>query len=129
IELRVLAHMAEDEVLIDAFRNGRDIHATTASLVSGIPYEQIMERKDIEGSAEGLARDRAKTVNFGIVYGMTENALSDNLQITKQEAKKLIDDYFAGYPGIKRYMDGQHRRVRKQGFVTDMYGRKRRLHR
>lgn len=129
IELRVLAHMAEDKVLIDAFKHGRDIHATTASLVSGIPYEKIMERKDIAGSQEELAREQAKTVNFGIVYGMTENALSDNLQITKAEAKRLIDDYFAGYPGIKRYMDEQHRRVRKYGYVTDMYGRKRRLHR
>lgn len=128
IELRVLAHMAEDEVLIDAFKHGRDIHATTASLISGIPYEQIMERKDVDGSAEGLARDKAKTVNFGIVYGMTENALSDDLQITKAEAKQLIDNYFAGYPGIKRYMDEQHRLVRKRGYVTDMYGRKRRLH-
>lgn len=129
IELRVLAHMAKDDVLIEAFRNGRDIHSTTASLVSGLPYEQIEERKDVEGTAEELARNQAKTVNFGIVYGMTENALSDNLRITKQEAKTIINDYFEGYPGIKRYMDEQHRLVNKQGYVTDMYGRKRRLHR
>src|SRR5699024_556956 len=129
IELRVLAHLADDEVLIEAFRNGRDIHATTASLVSGIPYEQIMERKDTPGSAEELAREQAKTVNFGIVYGMTEKALSDNLRITQAAAKKIIDDYFAGYPGIKRYMDEQHRLVRRRNFVTDMYGRKRRFHR
>lgn len=128
IELRVLAHLADDEVLIDAFKNGRDIHATTASLVSGIPYEQIMIRKNVSGSAEELAREQAKTVNFGIVYGMTEKALSDNLRITEREAKKIIDDYFAGYPGIKRYMDEQRRNVRKRGYVEDMYGRKRRFH-
>ncbi len=129
IELRVLAHLANDEVLIDAFRNGRDIHSTTASLISGIPYERIEELKDEDGTPEWRARNQAKTVNFGIVYGMTENALSDNLQITKKEARKIIDDYFEGYPGIRRYMDEQHRQVRKNGFVTDMYGRKRRLHR
>ena len=128
IELRVLAHLADDEVLINAFKNGRDIHATTASLVSGIPYEQIMDRKDVSGSMEELAREQAKTVNFGIVYGMTEKALSDNLRITEREAKKIIDDYFAGYPGIKRYMDEQKSIVRKRGYVEDMYGRKRRFH-
>lgn len=128
IELRVLAHLAQDGVLIEAFRNGRDIHATTASLVSGLPYDQIMANKDTDGSAEWLAREQAKTVNFGIVYGMTERALADNLRITEREAKKIIDDYFAGYPGIKRYMDEQHQLVRKHGYVTDMYGRKRRLH-
>lgn len=129
IELRVLAHLANDEVLIEAFRNGRDIHSTTAALISGIPYERIEEFKDVEGTPEWRARNQAKTVNFGIVYGMTERALSDNLRITQGEAKKMIVDYFAGYPGIKRYMDEQHRHVRKQGFVADMYGRKRRLHR
>lgn len=129
IELRVLAHLANDEVLIDAFLNGQDIHSTTASLISGIPYEQIQARKDETGTKENEARSKAKTVNFGIVYGMTEKALSENLRITRKEAKKLITDYFEGYPGIKRYMDEQHRLVHKHGYVEDMYGRKRRLHR
>lgn len=130
IELRVLAHMAQDEVLIAAFRNGQDIHSTTAALISkgAFTYEQIQARKDVAGSKESRLREQAKTVNFGIVYGMTDRALSDNLRITRNEAKTLIADYFRGYPGIKRYMDGQHALVKKHGFVTDLYGRKRRLH-
>ena len=129
IELRVLAHLANDPVLIDAFNNDRDIHSTTASMISGIPYERIQKHKDDNGTPESIARNQAKTVNFGIVYGMTEKALSDNLRIAEQEAKKIIDDYFKGYPGIKRYMNEQHNIVRKKFYVTDMYGRKRRFHR
>lgn len=130
IELRVLAHMAKDEVLIAAFHNGQDIHSTTAALISkgAFTYEQIQSRKDVAGSKEEHFRKQAKTVNFGIVYGMTDRALSDNLRITRKEAKALIEDYFRGYPGIKRYMDEQHALVKKQGFITDLYGRKRRLH-
>src|SRR5690625_1622269 len=128
IELRVLAHLANDPVLIDAFNNGRDIHSTTASMISGIPYERIQKHKDDNGTPESITRNQAKTVNFGIVYGMTEKALSDNLRITEKEAKKIIDDFFKGYPGIKRYMDEQKSIVRKRGYVEDMYGRKRRFH-
>src|SRR5690625_4818184 len=92
IELRVLAHLANDNVLIDAFNEGKDIHSTTASMISGIPYERIQEYKDDNGTPESTARNQAKTVNFGIVYGMTEKALSDNLRITEQEAKKKINE-------------------------------------
>lgn len=129
IELRVLAHLANDNVLIDAFNKGKDIHSTTASMISGIPYERIQKYKDDNGTTESTARNQAKTVNFGIVYGMTEKALSDNLRISEQEAKKIIDDYFKGYPGIKRYMNEQHKLVRSRFYVTDMWGRKRRFHR
>jgi DNA polymerase I len=130
IELRVLAHMANETVLIEAFEQGRDIHSTTASLISNgkFTYEQIEANKDTEGSAEQKFRKQAKVVNFGIVYGMGAGKLADTLEVTKKEAQKIIDDYFRGYPGIKRYMDDQHRKVMKQGYVTGLFGRKRRLH-
>nr|WP_240390836.1 DNA polymerase [Bacillus sp. Y1] len=129
IELRVLAHMANETKLIEAFELGRDIHSTTASLISGkYSYEDIEANKDVDGSPQQKFRKQAKIVNFGIVYGMGAGKLSDTLEISKQEAQKIIDDYFKGYPGIKRYMDEQHAKVMKQGFVTDIFGRKRRLH-
>jgi len=128
IELRVLAHMANETVLIDAFKHGRDIHSTTAALISGYSYEEIEAEKDTDGSKQQKFRKQAKIVNFGIVYGMGAGKLADTLEITKAEAQKIIDDYFKGYPGIKRYMDEQHRQVMRQGFVTDIFGRKRRLH-
>lgn len=127
IELRVLAHYANDPVLLDAFATGKDIHSTTAAQIIGVPYEQIEKFKDVDGSKEKLARGRAKTVNFGIVYGMTDAGLSQELEITKKEAQKLIDDYFKAYPTIKGFMESQKRVARKRGFVTDLYGRKRRL--
>jgi DNA polymerase I len=128
IELRVLAHMANETVLIEAFEKGQDIHSTTAALISGYTYEEIEANKDVDGSPHQKYRKQAKVVNFGIVYGMAAGKLGDTLEIPKKDAQKIIDDYFKGYPGIKRYMDEQHRQVRKQGFVTDIFGRKRRLH-
>jgi DNA polymerase I len=129
IELRVLAHMANETKLIEAFELGRDIHSTTAALISGkYTYEEIEEHKDTDGSPQAKYRKQAKIVNFGIVYGMGAGKLADTLEISKKEAQKIIDDYFKGYPGIKRYMDEQHRKVMKDGFVTDIFGRKRRLH-
>jgi DNA polymerase I len=130
IELRVLAHMANETILIKAFEQGRDIHSTTAALISNgkFTYADIEAGKDNDGSAEQKFRKQAKVVNFGIVYGMGAGKLADTLEISKQEAQKIIDDYFKGYPGIKRYMDDQHRKVMKQGYVTGIFGRKRRLH-
>jgi len=128
IELRVLAHMANETVLIDAFKHGRDIHSTTAALISGYTYEEIESEKDTDGSPQQKYRKQAKIVNFGIVYGMGAGKLADTLEISKADAQKIIDDYFRGYPGIKRYMDEQHRKVMRQGYVTDIFGRKRRLH-
>ena len=130
IELRVLAHVAKETVLIEAFENGRDIHSVTAALISNgkYTYEDVEEFKDTDKHECQKLRKQAKTVNFGIVYGMGASKLADTLEITQKEAQKIIDDYFRGYPGIKRYMDEQHATVRKQGFVTDIFGRKRRLH-
>src|SRR5690625_4926646 len=112
IENRVLAHMSQDDILINAFLNDRDIHSTTGALISDLTYEEIVAGSDLDGSPEWLAREQAKTVNFGIVYGMTEIALSNRLRISKDEARKLIDDYFEGYPGIKRFMDEQVTKAR-----------------
>lgn len=130
IELRVLAHMANETVLIEAFKMGRDIHSTTAALISNgkYTYEDIERHKDTEGHECQKLRKQAKIVNFGIVYGMGAGKLADTLEITKSAAQKIIDNYFRGYPGIKRYMDEQHAKVMKEGFVTDLAGRKRRLH-
>jgi DNA polymerase I len=128
IELRVLAHMANETILIDAFEKGQDIHSTTAALICGYTYEEIEANKDTDGKPHQKYRKQAKIVNFGIVYGMGAGKLADTLEISKKEAQKIIDDYFRGYPGIKRYMDEQHAKVMKHGFVTDIFGRKRRLH-
>lgn len=130
IELRVLAHMANETVLIEAFEQGRDIHSTTAALISKgkYTYEDIERYKDTEGHECTKYRKQAKIVNFGIVYGMGAGKLADTLEITKAAAQTIIDDYFRGYPGIKRYMDEQHAKVMRDGFVTDIFGRKRRLH-
>lgn len=130
IELRVLAHMANETVLIEAFEAGRDIHSTTAALISKgrYTYEDIERWKDEDSHECAKLRKQAKIVNFGIVYGMGAGKLADTLEITKAEAQAIIDDYFRGYPGIKRYMDEQHRKVMRDGFVTDIFGRKRRLH-
>lgn len=129
IELRVLAHMADEKVLIDAFHKGRDIHSTTAAMISNgkYSYEDVEKYKDTEGHECLKLRKQAKVVNFGIVYGMSAKGLSDTLEITKSEAQEIIDNYFKGYPGISTYMDEQKRLARKQGYVTDMFGRKRRL--
>lgn len=130
IELRVLAHMANDKTLIDAFKHDRDIHSTTAAMISGgqYTYEDIEKYKDEDGHPCQKLRKQAKVVNFGIVYGMGAAKLADTLEISREEAQQIIDDYFRGYPGIKRYMDEMHAQVMKKGFVTDIFGRKRRLH-
>ena len=124
IELRVLAHLAEEKVLIKAFHEDRDIHSTTAAMISNgkYSYEDVEEFKDTAGHECQKLRKQAKVVNFGIVYGMSAKGLSDTLEITKEEAQGIIDNYFKGYPGISTYMDEQKRLARKQGYVTDMFG-------
>ncbi|WP_249260790.1 DNA polymerase [Virgibacillus pantothenticus] len=130
IELRVLAHMADEKVLIHAFHDGRDIHSTTAAMISNgkYTYKDIETHKDTDGHQCQKLRKQAKVVNFGIVYGMSAKGLSDTLGISKKEAQEIIDNYFKGYPGISTYMNKQKRMARKKGFVTDIFGRKRRLH-
>ncbi|UTR05186.1 DNA polymerase [Alkalihalobacillus sp. LMS6] len=129
IELRVLAHLANEKALIHAFHEGRDIHSTTAAMISNgkYTYEDIEKYKDVEGHECQKLRKQAKVVNFGIVYGMSAKGLSNTLEITEKEAKTIIENYFKGYSGIESYMDTQKKTARRQGFVTDIFGRKRRL--
>jgi len=115
IELRILAHLSGDRVLIAAFREGRDIHAFTASLVFGI------EEKDVTSDM----RNMAKTVNFGIVYGMSPYGLSQSLKIDVDKAKNFIDAYFERYPDVRKYLEGLVAEAREKGFVTTLLGRRR----
>ena len=115
IELRVLAHIANDETMINAFRNNEDIHAVTASQVLGIPLEDVTKEQ----------RSSAKAVNFGIVYGISAFGLSEDLSISRKEALEYINKYFETYPGVKRFLDEQVQTGKEQGCVTTMYGRKR----
>ncbi|MHC1778962.1 MAG: DNA polymerase I [Bacteroidales bacterium] len=117
IELRLMAHMSGDELFIEAFREGKDIHAATASKIFGIP----------EGELSKEQRNRAKVANFGIIYGISAFGLSQRLAIPRGESKKLIEDYFAAYPQVERYMKQMIERARVEGFVTTLYGRKRYL--
>ena len=113
IELRVLAHMAGDEHLIDAYRHGEDIHRMTASQVFGVPFEEVTP----------LLRRSAKAVNFGIVYGISAFGLSQDLKISRKEASDYINKYFATYPGIKTYLDGNVAFAKQEGYVKTLYGR------
>jgi len=117
IELRVLAHVSEDENFIKAFREGEDIHTHTASEVFGVPDEDVTKEM----------RDRAKAVNFGIVYGISDFGLARNIKATRKEAKTYIDGYFRRYPGIRVYMDAVVAAAREQGYVSTILNRRRYL--
>ncbi|MPZ11554.1 MAG: DNA polymerase I [Kiloniellaceae bacterium] len=114
IELRLTAHIAEVEALKQAFHEGQDIHAITASQVFGLPVEGM----------DPMVRRKAKAINFGIIYGISAFGLAQNLGIPQGEAKAYIDAYFARYPGIRAYMDKMKKQAREQGFVTTLFGRK-----
>ena len=113
IELRVLAHMADDQNLIDAYRHNADIHTATASQVFGVPVEEVTP----------LLRRSAKAVNFGIVYGISAFGLSQDLNVSRKEANEYIERYFATYPGIKTYLDGNVAFAKEHGYVKTLYGR------
>lgn len=114
IELRLLAHIADMKVLKDAFRDKKDIHATTASQVFGVDLDKV--------NAE--MRRRAKTINFGIIYGQSAFGLANQLGIGRKEAKELIDAYFKQYPGIRDYMEKMKEKARNQGYIITLFGRK-----
>ena len=114
IELRILAHMAKIDVLIEAFRDGQDIHAMTASQVFSVPVEGM----------DPMIRRQAKAINFGIIYGISAFGLARQLGIANGEAKAYIDAYFAKYPGIHDYMEEKKAECRKQGYVETLYGRR-----
>jgi DNA polymerase-1 len=115
VELRLLAHIAEDPVLIDAFLNDQDIHTRTAAEVFGVPPEQVDREQ----------RRRAKMVNFGIAYGLSPHGLSARLGIPQEEARDIIERYFARYAGIYRYLRETVDTARKTGYVETLYGRRR----
>ena len=114
IELRLLAHVAGIEALQEAFRDGKDIHAMTASEVFGIPIENM----------ESSVRSRAKAINFGIIYGISPFGLARQLSIPQGEAKQYIDNYFKKFPGIRDYMETTKTFAREHGFVQTIFGRK-----
>lgn len=115
IELRVLAHLSQDEELINSFNKGEDIHKRTASGVLGIPLDEITP----------LDRSRAKAVNFGVIYGMSGFGLSEELHITRKEAEKYISDYFNNHKKVREFMDEQISKCKELGYVETIMGRKR----
>lgn len=115
IELRVLAHLSKDSVMINSFKNDLDIHNKTASEVFGVPIEEVTD----------IQRRSAKAVNFGIVYGISDYGLSKDLNITRNEAREYIDGYLNTYPSIKIYMEEIVEKAKKDGFVTTILDRKR----
>ncbi|MDR1516971.1 MAG: DNA polymerase I [Dysgonamonadaceae bacterium] len=115
IELRIMAHLSDDENMVEAFNEGQDIHVATAAKIYRIPIDEVT----------GDMRRKAKTANFGIIYGISAFGLSERLNIPRTEAKELIDGYFATYPDVKRYMDKSIATAQKNGYVETLLGRKR----
>lgn len=115
IELRLLAHMAGDKELIEAYKTAADIHRITASKVFHVPFDEVTD----------LQRRNAKAVNFGIVYGISSFGLSRDLSISRKEAKKYIEDYFETYTGIKKYLDDCVADAKENGYTKTLYGRRR----
>lgn len=117
IELRLMAHFSQDPHMLEAFRSGQDIHAATAAKIFGVPINQVSRDQ----------RRRAKTANFGILYGISAFGLAQQLDCSRSEAKALIDDYFAAFPGIIDYINGQKEFARQHGYAVTLFGRKRYL--
>ena len=117
IELRLLAHIANDETMIAAFRSGEDIHAVTASQVFGVPLAEVTP----------LQRSHAKAVNFGIVYGISAFSLAQDIGVFQSEAKAYMDSYFAKYHGVRTYMTRVVEQAKADGYVTTLFGRRRDL--
>ncbi len=117
VELRIMAHLSGDEALQQAFRDGEDIHTATAARVFGVSLDEVTREQ----------RRRAKTANFGIIYGISAFGLATRLRIPRPEAKSLIDGYFTHYPGVKAYMDRVVAEARERGYVETIFGRRRYL--
>ena len=117
IELRILAHIANDEAMINAFLSGEDIHTMTASKVFDVPPSEVSSEH----------RKRAKAVNFGILYGMGEYSLSEDLGISMAQAKKYITSYLNGFPSVKEYLDNIKKTAKTDGYVTTLFGRRRKI--
>jgi len=115
IELRIVAHMAQDEGMLAAFRAGEDIHATTAAAIYGVPTEAVTKPM----------RRRAKSINFGLIYGMSVFGLTRYTDLTLAEAETFVKAYFEKFPGVKRYLDGIRKQAAQQGYVETLLGRRR----
>ena len=117
IELRLMAHFSQDEHLLQAFRDGQDVHAATAAKIFRIPIEQVSKDQ----------RRQAKTANFGIIYGISAFGLAQQLDCSRTQAKQLIDDYFAAFPKVIQYIESQKELCRQRGYAETLFGRKRYL--
>ena len=117
VELRVMASIANDELLLDSFRHGQDVHARTASEIFGVPLNQVTH----------YMRSKAKTVNFGIIYGISDFGLARQLGVSRSEAAQYIESYFARYTGVKAYMEREKQKARDLGYVETLFGRRRYL--
>ena len=117
IELRLMAHFSQDEHMLAAFRSGQDIHAATAAKIYGLPIDQVTKDQ----------RRKAKTANFGIIYGISAFGLAQQLDCSRSEAKQLIDDYFAAFPRVISYIESQKELARQKGYAETLFGRKRYL--
>ena len=115
IELRIMAHLSCDQHLINAFKNGIDVHAATAAKIFGIPHEEVTSDQ----------RRIAKTANFGIMYGISAFGLAQRLRLGRKEAQKIIDDYFAGFPSILSFIEDTKAAAREAGYVETLFGRRR----
>jgi len=115
VELRIAAHMAQDEGMLEAFRSGQDIHATTAAAIFNIPLENVTKDQ----------RRHAKAVNFGLIYGMSAFGLTRSTDLTLAEAEDFVETYFRQFPGIRSYLDGIREQAAQQGFVETVLGRRR----
>ena len=117
IELRIMAHLSGDPHMIEAFQKGQDIHAATASKIYKVPLEEVTREQ----------RSKAKTANFGIIYGISVFGLAERLNVDRKEAKELIDGYFENYPHVKEYMNESIRIARERGYIETIFKRKRYL--
>lgn len=115
IELRIVAHMSGDEAMLDAFRAGQDIHATTAAAIYDVPLDQVSKEQ----------RRHAKAINFGLIYGMSAFGLAAGTDLTLAEAENFVKDYFIHFPRVKEYLDGIRRLAARQGYVETLLGRRR----
>jgi len=115
IELRIVAHMAEDEGMLTAFRQGQDIHATTAAAVYSVPLEAVTKEM----------RRHAKAINFGLIYGMSAFGLTRSTELTLAESQDFVETYFQRFPGVKRFLDGIRKIAAEQGYVETLLGRRR----
>jgi DNA polymerase-1 len=115
IELRIVAHMAGDEAMLNAFRAGQDIHATTAAAIYGVPLEAVTKEM----------RRHSKAINFGLIYGMSAFGLTRSTELTLSESQDFVEAYFKQFPGVKKYLDGIRKEAARTGFVETMLGRRR----